>query len=163
MASKIYTALETTLTFADSAQTPSATLTLTALASLAGRVSARFDRGAGSHASLYWWQLNCALTGTNVVGDTVEVYAFESDGTNVDGQIGTADAALASAKRNNAKYLGILQVDQTTSNTLMTVSGTIFLVQRYISIGVWNASSLPFQTSTAVHSVKLTPAPFEAQ
>ena len=163
MANKIYTAIETALLFADAAQAEDATLTLSALGSGVGRVSARFDRGAGSHAGLYEWRLNWSLTGTNVVAATVEIYLASSDGTNPDGQIGTADAALATDKRKNLKLAGLAIVDQTTTNTVMTASGYIWVPSRYISMAVWNATTLAFQTSTSLHQLYLTPVPDEIQ
>ena len=163
MANKIYTAIETALLFADSAQTPAATLTLSALASGAGRISARYDRGAGSHAAWYEWRLNWSLSGTNVVGATVEVYAATSDGTYMDGVLGTSDAALVTGKRNNLKLAGLGVVDQVTTNVVMTASGYIWIAQRYISLGIWNATTLAFQTSTSLHQLYLTPIPDEIQ
>lgn len=161
--SKQYTVLETPLKFADSAQTPDATFTLSALATGAGRISARYDRGAGAHAALYEWRCTITLTGTNVVGETVEWYIATSDGTNPDGQVGTADAALTTAKRNNLKLIGLTIVDQTASNTAMTASGWVWLPSRYLSLGTWNGTTLPFQTSTSAHTCLLTPQPLEQQ
>ncbi len=161
--SKQYVNPESVITFADSAQTPSATMTLSALASGAGRISARYDRGSGAHAMCYNWESTIQLTGTNVVGDVVEYYLSTSDGTNPQGQIGTADAALTTNKRNNITWLGNLVVDQTTTNTSMTVRGIVCFQERYVSAGVWNGSTLPFKTDTAVHNFKLTPMPLEQQ
>jgi hypothetical protein len=163
MPSKIYTAFEGVITFADSAQTPSAVLTLSALASGAGRISARYDRGTGSIATLYRWRATFQLTGTNVVGAAIELYVSSSDGTRPDGEIGTADAALTTDKRKNLIYAGTLIVDQTTTNTNMTASGVVWVPNRYFSVGVWNATTLPLTTSTSVHSVKFTPVPDESQ
>jgi hypothetical protein len=161
--SKQYVIPETAITLGDSAQTPSAVITLTALAAGAGRLSAQVDRGAGAHAGVYKWRCTVSLNGTNVVGDTVELYLATSDGTNVDGEVGTADAALATAKRNNLLLMGLLIVDQVTTNTVMTASGSVFVPDRYFSLGLWNATSLPFQTSTSAHKCSLTPMPFEQQ
>lgn len=162
--SAFYLARGTPLLFADAAQAEDVTITLSALASAAGRVSARYDRGAGSTVGLYTVQLHCALTGTNVVGAAIEIYTFCSDGTNVGGEVGTADAAFATDKRNNAKPIGLLGVDQVTTNTLMTSDALLVLIPtRYFSIGIWNATTLPFQTSTSVHGVIVTPVYWEAQ
>jgi hypothetical protein len=161
--SKQYVTIESSLLFADAAQTPAATWTLSALGAGVGRISARYDRGAGAHAQDYKWRCWCQLTGTNVIGETVEWYLSSSDGTNPDGQIGTADAALVTGKRNNLIALGVLVVDQVTTNTTMTVSGTVRVPDRYVSLGVWDASSLPFKTDTAVHGCTLTPVPSEQQ
>jgi hypothetical protein len=160
---KIYLASETPLLFADAAQTPTRQLTLTALAQNTGRVSAQHDRGATSGARLYEWRLRCSLTGTNVVGATIELYAFTSDGTNVDGEVGTADAALTTDKRNNGKPLGLLIVDQTTTNVIMSASGVVLVTARYFSLGVWNATTLPLTTGTSLHRVTMTPLVWEIQ
>jgi hypothetical protein len=161
--SRIYTVRETAILFADSAQTEDATLTLSALASGAGRVSARYDRGAGAIASLYEWRLNWSLSGTNVLLAAAEIWIFTSDGTNADGIVGTADAALATGQRNAGKLAGLALVTQTTTNTVMTSSGYVWIPSRYVSMGVWNATTLAFQTSTSLHQLYLIPVPDEAQ
>ena len=163
MANLVYSAIEAALLFADSAQVEDATLTLSALASGAGRYSARFDRGTGSHANLYKWLLNFSLTGTNIVGATVEIYWGESDGTYADGGLGTTDAALATDKRKNLHLAGLAIVDQTTTNTVMTASGYLWTTSRYITMAVWNATTLAFQTSTSLHQLFLIPVPDEIQ
>src|SRR5580765_8124807 len=118
--SKQYVTSESSLLFADSAQVEDATWTLSALAAGAGRISARYDRGATAHAQDYKWRCTIQLTGTNVVGETVEWYMASSDGTNPDGQLGTTDGALVTGKRNNLIPLGMTVVDQTTTNTNLT-------------------------------------------
>ena len=163
MANKIYTAIETAILFADAAQAEDATMTLSALGSGAGRYSARFDRGAGSHAALYEWILNFSLTGTNVVGAQVEIYVVRSDGTNVDGALGTTDAALVTGKRNNLLFAGLAIVDQVTTNVVMTARGYVWVPSRYISMGIWNATTLAFQTSTTLHQLYMIPVPDEVQ
>ena len=161
--SKQYVNPETAITFGDSAQSPSATMALTGLVSGAGRVSARFDRGAGAHAAEYEWRCTITLTGTNVVDATVEVYISSSDGTDPDGEVGTADAALTTSKRKNLKFIGVVVVDQTATNTNMTGSGLVWIPSRYMSLGLWNATTLPFQTSTTANHCSLTPMPNEIQ
>jgi hypothetical protein len=163
MPSALYLARGTPLLFADSAQAEDAILTLSALATVTGRVSARYDRGAGSLPGLFEWRLHCSLTGTNVVGAAIEVYCFTSDGTNVDGEVGTADAAFATDKRNNARPCGILAVDQVTTNVVMTASGIVLIPTRYFSMGIWNATTLPFTTSTSGHGLVMTPMYWETQ
>lgn len=159
----------TPLLFADSAQSEDVTITLSALAAGAGRYSARYDKnalglsvtvnGASVTAMPSHWRWSChvQLTGTNVVGAPIEVYIIRSDGTDVDGNLGTSDAALASDKRRNLLFAGILTVDQTSSNTTMTGSGIVEIPTRYFSLGLWNGTTLPFKTDTAVHGCYLTP------
>lgn len=160
---KIYSTSETAITFGDSAQTPSATITLSALASGAGRISARYDRGAGAHAAIYKWRCSFQWTGTNVVGEGAEVYISTSDGTNPDSELGTADAALVTAKRNNLLYIGSVVADQTTTATTTTGSGLVYVPDRYFATAVWNAASIAFVTSTSVHHCSFIPWPQEIQ
>jgi hypothetical protein len=161
--SKVYVTTEPSKLFADAAQAEDATWTLTGLISGAGRISARLDLGATTHAAFYRVRCHFQLTGTNIPGDTLEIYAATSDGTNPDGELGTADGALVSVKRNNLVWVGNLITDQVTTDTTMTASWTVMLLDRYVQLGIWNASTLPLRTSTAVHGCTLTPAPLEQQ
>jgi hypothetical protein len=164
MANLIYTAIQTPILFADSAQAEDATLTLSALATVTGRISAQYDRGAGSLASWYTWELVWSLTGTNVVGAVVEIYAAVTNvSARAPGGLGTSDAALVTAKRNNLALAGFAYVDQTTTNTVMYARGTLWIPGRYVSMGVWNGTTLPFQTSTSLHQLYLTPLADEIQ
>jgi hypothetical protein len=161
--SKVYVTIESPKLFADAAQAEDATWTLTGLISGAGRISARLDLGTTTHAAFYRVRCHFQLTGTNIPGDTLEIYAATSDGTNPDGELGTTDGALATAKRNNLVWIGNLVVDQATTDTTMTASWTVMLLDRYVQLGIWNASTLPLRASTAVHGCTLTPAPLEQQ
>ena len=164
MPNKIYTARETAITFADSAQTPSYTITLSALANGAGRISAQADRGAGSTASWYRWRATIQQATAGTVGNTFEIYVSTSDGTNPDGNEGVADAALsAENKLKNMRLIGIVIADLTTTNTNITASGDCWIPTRYFSVVVWNRLGVALKTDTAVHSVKLTPIPDEVQ
>jgi len=55
-------------------------------------------------------------------------------------------------------------VDQTTTNTTMGAAfSNIQIDEAYFSVCVWNASSLPFKTDTAVHGIVMTPMDIEVQ
>ncbi len=163
---KVYVNPGTVLTFADSAQTPTATFTLSALGSGAGQYSARYDKGAGAQPAR--WQLGChvQLTGTNVVGATIELYVVRWDmaGSNSDGNLGTTTASLATDKRRNLQFVGLLVVDQTTTNTTMAVNvENVYIPGRYFSLAMWNGTSLPLKTDTGVHGCYAAPMPPENQ
>jgi len=163
-ASKEYVAIESALTFADSAQTPTETLTLTALAAAAGRISARHDLGAASHARLYEWRATFQMATAGVVGETIDLYVSTSDGTNPDGEEGTVDAALGSTNSlKNMDYIGSVTVDTTSINVDITASGECVINSRYFSVVVHNNTADALKTDTAVHSVKITPIPPEGQ
>lgn len=159
----------TPITFGDSGQTPAGggtlvVLTLSNRTSGTGRISAQADLGAGAHASLFELRCRVSLTGTHVLGQPLEFYVATSDGTNPDGEVGTADAALSSDQRRVLTFVGILPVYQTTSNTTMTASfRNVYLPQRYVQVGLWNGTALPTETSTTKHRCVLTPTPLQMQ
>jgi|SRR5262245_44369882 len=165
-ASKQFTAPGTAVTFADSAQTPTVVFTLSNLVQGTGQYSARYDKGAGSQPSLFQLACHLQLTGTNVAGSTLEVYIIHWDaaGNNSDGNLGTTTAALATDKRRNLKPAGLLVVDQTVTNTTMSVNLlNVYIPGRYVSIAIWNATGIPTKTDTAVHGCALIPMPPEMQ
>jgi hypothetical protein len=156
MANAIYRGVGTTLSFRDSGG--DAVLTLQNLAFGAGRVSARYDRGAGSLPRVYEWRGVMQFETAPVVGELVEIYLFESDGTYMDGTLGTSDAALGSDKRKNGKLIGVVVVDTTSVTTDIVASGLCLINARYFSVGVWNGSAGDNLENTANASrVNLTP------
>lgn len=162
MPSQVYRAIGTTLSFRDYGG--DAFLTLQNLGFGAGRVSARYDRGAGSLPRLYEWRGVFQFESAPIVGELVEIYLFESDGTYADGTVGWTDAALASNKRKNGKLIGLVVVDTTSTGTDIVASGLCLINTRYFSVGVWNGSAGDNLKNTANASrVNLTPMPDESQ
>jgi hypothetical protein len=154
----------TSITFADTGGTY--VLVFSNKATATGSVSALADKGAGAQPSLWQFQCQISLGGTNVPGATVEYYITTSqDGTTVDGGVGTVSAALASAdKRRNLTMLGVLVVDQTTANTTMVATfRNVYIPTRYFAVAWWNASGLTTETSTTKHKCVATPMPIQMQ
>lgn len=163
MPNKIYRAVETAITFRDSGG--DAVITLQNLAFGAGRVSAQYDRGAGSKAKLHEIIGVIQFETAPVVGEAVELYLFQSDGTYVDGAVGVADAALTTDKRRNGLFIGAVIVDTTSTATdIIARFADVPITSRYYSIGVWNASAGDNLENTANASrVIVTPMPDEVQ
>lgn len=163
MANKVYSAIETSITFQDSGG--DVAMTLQNLGFGAGRVSAQYDRGAGSKSRKYSVRAVVQFETTPIVGETVEIYLFQGDGTYTDGTVGTSDAALSSDKRRNGRLIGILTVD--TTSTATNISRTfddVEIASRYFSIGVWNASAGDNLENTAnANKIVVTPVPDEIQ
>lgn len=163
MPNKIYRAVETAITFRDSAG--DVVITLQNLAFAAGRVSAQKDRGAGSlaaeHEVIGVFQFETAPT----LGEAIEIYLFQSDGTYVDGTVGTSDAALTTDKRKNGMFIGSVIVDTVSTGTdIVGRFQNVPISSRYYSIGVWNASAADNLKNTANTSrVIVTPMPPEVQ
>src|SRR5215475_1800281 len=151
--SKQFTAPGASIIAADSAQTPTVTWTLAALASGAGRVSGRYDKGAGSQPSL--WEMRCriSLNGAYVAGAMLEYYVATSDGTDVDSGVGTADAAITTEQRRNLTLAGVLVVNSALASltTMYASFRNIYIPNRYFSLAIWNATTLPIENSTSKH------------
>jgi hypothetical protein len=168
MPSKVYRAVETPVVFRESGGDVVLSLAVsgTGLGIGAGRISARYDRGAGSVAQSHEVKavIQAAASGF-AVGDAVELYLFQSDGTYMDGTLGTSDAALTADKRRNGILIGAVIVDTTSTATdIIARFQNVPITSRYYSIGVWNASAGDNLENTANASrVIVTPMPPEAQ
>lgn len=139
MPNLIYRALGTPVTFRDSAG--DAVITLNNLAFGAGRISAQYDRGTGSKPQVHMWRGVFQFNTAPAVGELVELYISESDGTYQDGVLGASDAALTTDKRRNLKYIGAVVADTTSTATNIIGSGYCLITERYFSVGVWNGSA----------------------
>jgi len=161
--SQQFTLPGTSVTFGDN-YTP--TLTFSAKATLTGQVGALYDKGAGAQPSLWQFQCQISLNGTHTIGATLEYYLVTSqDGSTVDGGVGTANAALASAdKRRNLIPMGVLVVDQTTNLTSMYATfRNVYIPTRYFTLAFWNATAISTETSTTKHKCTGTPMPPQMQ
>jgi hypothetical protein len=164
MANKIYTAPETAILFADSAQTPTAQITLANLAAGAGRVSAQHDKGSGSKAAWFKWRATFQFDTAPVVSETVLIYVSTSDGTDEDGQEGTSDAALGSTNSlPNMQLIGVFIVTSTDASHDMTTSGICHIPDRYFSVVVHNNTADNLKNDTSVNTITFTPIPDEVQ
>lgn len=163
MPNKIYRATEAPITFRDSSG--DVAMTLQNLAFGAGRVSAQYDRGAGSKAKLHEVIGVFQFETAPAIGEAVEIYLFQSDGTYIDGNVGSSDAALSSDKRRNGLLIGAVIVDTTSTATdIIARFADVPITSRYYSIGVWNASAGDNLENTANASrVIVTPNPDEVQ
>jgi hypothetical protein len=163
MPNKIYRAVETAITFRDSSG--DVVLSLQNLGFGAGRVSARYDRGADSRAELHEVTGVFQFETAPALGEAVEIYLFQSDGTYMDGTLGTSDAALSSDKRRNGILIGAVAADTTSTATdIIGRFQNVPITSRYYSIGVWNASAGDNLENTANASrVIVTPMPPEIQ
>jgi hypothetical protein len=168
MPSKIYRATETPIVFRESGGDVVLSLAVsgTGLGIGAGRISARYDRGAGSVAQSHEVRAVIqAATSGFAVGDAIEIWLFQSDGTYMDGTLGTSDATMGSDKRRNGLLIGAVIADTTSSATdIVATFMDVQITSRYYSIGVWNASATRSLNGTANSSrVIVTPMPPEAQ
>lgn len=162
MANKVYTATETAISFKSSGG--DVTFTPQNVASAAGRISARWDRGAGSKAGRYKWRAKTKAGAALAVGAQLEIFLATSDGTIVDGNQGTSDAVFSAGdKRRNLQPVGVIEADSTTNGEVQHASGIVWIFDRYISVVWWNALGQTLTNTAGDHEFILTPIPDEIQ
>jgi hypothetical protein len=159
----VYRALQTAITFKESGG--SAVLTLNNLAHGAGRISARYDRGAGSQPEDFLLKSVLCWETAGVVGERVEIYIVESDGTDAEGALGTADAAWTDANiKPNLRIACINTTQATTGDAKNVASRRVTITERYFSIAVWSASAAShLQADDNASYIILTPVPPDVQ
>lgn len=126
-----------------------AVLTLTSLASAAGRIGAQHDFGAtfGRKAR---WRLKTKFAVAPTEGQLIEVYLATSNNTLRDGVVGSADAALsAAAQRFQCQFLGTVYCRNTTNS--QEASGVFEMVSRYVSPVIYNAAGQAFSGTASDH------------
>ncbi len=168
MANKVYRAIETAIRFKDTDATY--TLILNNLAATTGgRISDRADRGAGSQPRRWRWKAVVQFETAPVVGECVEIWLCQSDGTNEDGNVGAVDAALTAAKAANLQLLGCVVVETTDAYDGSTgayeniASGWCEIDERYFSVGVLNKTADNLAAHDDISWVEFTPIPDEIQ
>jgi len=163
MANKIYVARETPTVWSDTAGDK--VMTLNNLAAGAARIGAQLDLGAGSVSEWYSWRLTVQFNAApTAVGETVEIYLSTSDGSEEDGQEGTADAALGSANSlKNMHLIGVLVTTSTDASHDMTASGICRISSRYVCPVIYNNASQALKATNDTSEFTLTPIPSEVQ
>jgi hypothetical protein len=141
------------------------TLATNGLANAEGTVSDQWDRGAGAKPMTYRVRCSFQIDGahTGVVGEFAEYYLITSDGTTQDGTIGTSSTALTVEKKRNLKLIGNVQIDVAAVDTAFTKTFTIEILDRYVSFGVWNATTDHFAAHNDVSFISVTPYSDEIQ
>lgn len=165
MANKVYINAETSIDWSD---TGGDEIMDMALAANAGRVGEQRDLGSAARAEWYEWRL--FLDGFDtapVVGETVDLYFAQSDGTYDDGPVtfqDASDSALASTNLlPNLFFAGSCTVRSTTAADNLTASGVVRLTSRYVVPVVHNNTADALLSTADDHHLILTPIPPEVQ
>jgi hypothetical protein len=136
-------------------------ITLGSLANGAGRVSAQWDRGAGSKPALYTIQAKMKAAAALAVGASLEVYLLQSYSTDyVPGNVGIVDADLAGTdkRRNLGAPVITISADSTTNGeNQFSNSYVVEVYGRYVSVAVWNALGQALHATGTNSLVVLTP------
>lgn len=162
MPNQVYYAPGTPVTFKASGGT--VTFTPQNVATSAGRISAQWDRGAGSLPALFRWRAKTKAGAALAIGAKLEIYLVSSDGTIVDGNLGTSDAAFSAAdKRINLQCIGTINADSTSNGEPQQASGFVEIRERYVSIVWFNMFAQTLTNVAGDHEFILTPVPDEIQ
>lgn len=161
----VYHKPETAVTFLDSGGT--VVLTWASLGNGAGRISAQWDRGAGSKPALHTIQAFVKAAAALAVGAQFEVYLIQSAvSADVPGNLGTADAAVSAAdkRRNLGAPVLIINADSTSNGERQVSNSNIVEIYgRYVSIVVWNALGQALTATASDHGATIVPYPADIQ
>ena len=140
------------------------TFTLTSLAASAGRQSAQLDLGASAQPFMFRWRAWVKFATTPVVGESIDIYIKTSDGTHLDNDDGTGDAAVsAEDKLKNLRYVGSIIVDEASSTPEFSASGTVAIYERYVQLVIWNATADALSATAADNGAYLEEIPLQGQ
>ena len=163
MANKVYINEETAKTWSDATTGGDYVMDLGSLAAGNVKVGAQGDLGAAPRADQYMFKfvVDGFQTTLSSVGETVDIYLAGSDGQNIDGDVGTADAGGFTSDLPNLMYVGSASTQDTTAGQKLIISGVIQWTQRYISPVVHNNTSQALKGLADAHKFILTPVPPE--
>jgi len=131
------------------------------VANSAGRVSAQFDLGAAPRPYRFKWSCEVQWQATPTQGAVLELYvagAPDADATQIDGDIGNADAALGDVDmRRNLKYIGCVVSENAAASEKCVASGEFEHHLRYISIVGYNAGGATINATDSNFRFDLQP------
>jgi hypothetical protein len=138
-------------------------LTLTSLATLAGRQGGYHDFGTAARARRFAWRAKIVPGATRVVGEVVRIYFTTGDGTVYDNDDGTGDIAVSSIdKLRNVLQIGAIIIDENAA-VPMGASGEFEMSARWGAPIVWNASANSLSATAGDFLFELTEVPDAVQ
>jgi len=163
MPNPVYANIGTAQTWGDSGRTN--TMTLSALATVAGRVGARGNFGAFPIPVGYLWYAESEWTSAPTIDGQFEWYlgGWDDQATPASpwGQLPATDTAYAGgaaglSKRKNLLFLGG-PIIETSAIGPFSAGGFVMFPFRHISPLAFNGGSVALATSTSKHFLRLTP------
>lgn len=166
MANEAYIKIGTSLLFNGEA-TADVAFSMEGVANAAGRVSAQKDLGAAPRPGLYRWSCEVQWQATPTQGAVLELYAAgapDADATQIDGDVGATDAALADVDmRRNLKFIGSVVSENAAASEKCVAHGVFEWPQRYISIVGYNAAGATINATDSNFRFDLTPISWQSQ
>lgn len=138
-----------------------------AVANAAGRVSAQIDWGAAPRPDWYEWSCEVQWQATPTQGAVLELYvagAPDADNTQLDGDIGTSDAALGDIDmRRNLRYIGCVVSENAAASEICVASGTFQFTPRYMSIVGYNGAGATINATDSNFRFNIIPIYWQGQ
>ena len=132
-----------------------------------GRVSAQIDWGAAPRPDWYEWSCEVQWQATPTQGAVLELYvagAPDGDSTQVDGDIGTSDAALGDVDmRRNLKLIGAVVSENAAASEKCVASGTFQHTQRYMSLVGYNGAGATINATDSNFRFDIVPIYWQGQ
>ena len=164
--SKAYVASGTVLTIDGTAGADYA-FSMEGVTNAAGRVSAQVDLGVAPREGVYSWSCEVQFQATPTQYATLDLYiakAPDSDATQIDGDVGNADAALGDIDmRSNLQYIGSVVSENAAASEKCVASGEFTVYDRYISIVGYNDSGATINATDSNFLFELTPKSWQGQ
>lgn len=138
-----------------------------AIATGAGRVSAQIDLGAAPRPAWYSWSCEAQFQATPTQGKGIELYiagAPDADATQIDGDVGNADAALGDVDmRRNLISIGYVVSENAAASEKCVASGRFMHTERYLTIVGYNDSGATTNATDSVFRFDLVPVYWQGQ
>lgn len=132
-----------------------------------GRVSAQIDLGVSPRPGLYAWSCEVQFQATPTQGLGLELYkagAPDGDATQIDGDVGNADAALGDVDmRRNLAFIGYVVSENAAASEACVASGVFEHYTRYLSLVAYNGSGATVNATDTNFVFTLTPISWQAQ
>ena len=142
-------------------------MSMEAVANSAGRVSVQIDWGAAPRPDWYEWSCECQWQATPTQGAILELYvagAPDADNTQIDGDVGTTDAALGDIDmRRNLKYIGGVVSENAAASEVCVASGRFQFTSRYMSIIGYNAGGATINATDTNFRFNIVPIYWQGQ
>lgn len=146
---------------------PDVAITVEGLANNAGRVSAQLDLGATPRAYIFDWSCEVQFQATPTQGAGLELYiagAPDHDATQIDGDIGNANAALGDIDmRRNLENIGFVVSENAAANEICVASGQFEHTSRYLQLVVYNASGASVHATATNFRFDMAAVAFQGQ
>ena len=137
------------------------------LADQAGRVSAQITLPASPRPAEYEWSCEVQFQATPTQYKTLDLYIAEApdaDSTQIAGDVGASDAALADVDmRHNLRYIGSVVSENAAAGEKCVKMGSFVTTARYISIVAFNDSGAAVNATDSNFRFDLTPKYWQGQ